>query len=203
MPPNPATLPHSRSHRKVVGFKGQECSYITVCECAQKEQSLRALKYIYVYTYCGMMKLATQRAQLQIISIMTTATKPNKVQKALEICNSKLSIAYFWALECQYWRTRTPHNHSSSSSYKPRPPISSFTLCTESRPEFFIVYPHTFPYSHDHFEGFPFVCALFFNEIYGSFQGFPPWAHSNHLSFEVIVFLGLLSVPARLLQTPC
>lgn len=95
MPPNPATLPHSRSHRKVVGFKGQECSYITVCECAQKEQSLRALKYIYVYTYCGMMKLATQRAQLQIISIMTTATKPNKVQKALEICNSKLSIAYF------------------------------------------------------------------------------------------------------------
>lgn len=92
-PSYPPTLPHS--HRKVVGFKGQECSYITVCECAQKEQSLRALKYIYVYTYCGMMKLATQRAQLQIISIMTTATKPNKVQKALEICNSKLSIAYF------------------------------------------------------------------------------------------------------------
>lgn len=42
-----------------------------------------------------MMKLATQRAQLQIIFIMTTATKPNKMQKALEICNSKLSIAYF------------------------------------------------------------------------------------------------------------
>lgn len=116
-----------------------------------------------------MTKLATQRAQLQIISIMTTATKPNKVQKALEICNSKLSIAYFWALECQYWRTRTPHNHSSSSSYNPSPSFPPRKMCAESRPEFFIVYPHTLTTISRGFH----LCVLYFSmKFTARFKGF-------------------------------
>lgn len=83
-----------------------------------------------------MMKLATQWAQLEIISIMTTTTKPNKMQKALEICNSKLSIAYFWAPQCQYWRTRTPHTYTHTHHH------STLPLCTESRPEFLPIHSH-------------------------------------------------------------
>lgn len=171
MPPKTApTLP--THYPKSTGFKGQECSYITVWVCAQKEQSLRALKYIHTHTHTHthhiyvmwMMKLATQWAQLEIISIMTTTTKPNKMQKALEICNSKLSIAYFWAPQCQYWRTRTPHTH--------RHTITLPCHCVLSLDQNF--YPHipmlALPLSRSlslslwtmYVEGL----ALFFNEIY-------------------------------------